>query len=257
MRKLRTLMLITVLVLSTLVMIGSAFAQSVPEFTLKYIDLSYNVPPTYGTDPYTGKTIITQDSYHIDNRSLQFTINNQPFTPYTDLNGNHIDLYYNFRIKGAYGTEWDYYPFAPNGYTTRRYGGFGGFGSNSTESPADLVQSNSEYTTITIQIPGVYRVPAEAKLEVQAQALIGHMEPTDYNMIGMHVYVFTGRYGDWGNTQTLTIGEIQTPSPKPTSTPEPILISDPNFFLYTGLALLITILVVFAVFLLYFKKRKH
>jgi hypothetical protein len=197
---------------------SSILKPSVPEFTLRYIDLSYDVPPTYGTDPYTGKTIITQDGYHVDNRSLQFTIKNQPFAPYTDSNGTHIGLYYNFRIKGAYGTEWDYYPFAPNGWTTRRYGGM--FGGNSTESPADLAQSNSEYTTITIQIPGVYRVPAEAQLEVQAQALIGHMEPTDYMMAG-HVYAFTGESSGWSNTQTLTISESQTPNSSPATTPTP------------------------------------
>jgi hypothetical protein len=189
---------------------------SVPEFTLNYIDLSYDVPPTYGTDQYTGQTIITQDGYHVDNRSLQFTIKNQPFTPYTDPSGNKIDLYYNFRIKGAYGTEWNYYPFAPNGVTTSRYGGI--FWGNSTESPADLAQSNSEYTTITIAIPDLYNVPAVAQLQVQAQALIGYMVPSDYMMAG-HVYVFTGQYGDWSNTQTITIGESQTPTPSPATTP--------------------------------------
>jgi hypothetical protein len=192
---------------------------SVPEFTSWYIDLSYDVPPTYGTDPYTGKTIITQDGYHVDNRSLQFTIKNQPFTPYTDSNGTHIGLYYNFRIKGAYGTEWDYFPFAPSGWSTRRYGGL--FGGNSTESPADLAQSNTEYTIITIQIPGVYRVPAEAKLEVQAQAIIGYMVATDYMMAG-HAYVFTGESSDWSNTQTITIGQIQMYPPSPATTPKPL-----------------------------------
>lgn len=210
------LILILIMAISSLIIVESAFAQSIPkpstpEFSLKYIDLSYDVLPTYGIDQYTGKTIITQDGYHVDNRSLQFTIKNQPFTPYTDPSGNQTGLYYNFRIKGAYGTEWNYYPFAPNGVTTSRYGGI--FGGNNTESPADLAQSNSEYTTITIQIPGLYNVPSEAQLQVQAQALIGYMVPSDYMMAG-HVYVFTGQYGDWSNTQTITIS-----SSAPTATP--------------------------------------
>jgi hypothetical protein len=191
---------------------------SVPEFTAKYIDLSYDVPPTYGVDQYTGKTVVKEGGYHVDNRSIQFTIKNQPFTPYMDPSGNQTGLYYNFRIKGAYGTEWDYFPFAPSGWSTRRYGGL--FGGNSTESPADLAQSNTEYTIITIQIPGVYRVPAEAKLEVQAQAIIGYMVATDYMMAG-HAYFFTGESSDWSNTQTLTIGESQTPTPSPATTPTP------------------------------------
>jgi hypothetical protein len=247
---------------------SSILKPSVPEFTLRYIDLSYDVPPTYGTDPYTGKTIITQDGYHVDNRSLQFTIKNQPFAPYTDSNGTHIGLYYNFRIKGAYGTEWDYYPFAPNGWTTRRYGGM--FGGNSTESPADLAQSNSEYTTITIQIPGVYRVPAEAQLEVQAQALIGHMEPTDYMMAG-HVYVFTGESSDWSNTQSITISESQTqtpsPSPSPTATSSPAQTSTPTpseepqqtlqFEAIVGVAIVALVLGAAFGLLIYFRKRKR
>ncbi len=41
-------------------MVESAFAQliptpSIPEFTLKYIDYSYDVPPTYKIDEYTGE----------------------------------------------------------------------------------------------------------------------------------------------------------------------------------------------------------
>ncbi len=208
------LLLIVILVASGLIMLHAAYSQtttapSVPEFTVKYVDLSYDVPPTYGVDQYTGKTVVVDDGYHVDNRSLQFTLQNQPFTPYTDASGNQTNLYYNFRIKGDYGTEWDYYPFAPNGVTTSRYGGI--FGGNSTESPADLAQSNSEYTVITFQIPGVYRVPADATLDVQAQAIVGYMVPSDYMMAG-HVYVFTGQYSDWSNTQivTLTGGESTT-----------------------------------------------
>ncbi len=206
-------LLILILAAPNLTILQAAYGQTsepaVPEFTVKYVNLSYYVPPTYGVDQYTGNTIVTQDGYNIDNRSLQFTIKNQPFTPYTDSNGNQANLYYNFRIKGAYGTDWDYTPFALNGVTTSRYGGM--FGGNSTESPADLGQSHSGYTTITIQIPGVYRVPAGAKLEVQAQAIVGSMEPSDYMMAG-HVYVFAGQYSEWSNTQTVIVtdGESTT-----------------------------------------------
>ena len=242
------LILILIVVISSLslLLVKPANAQSnpapsVPEFALKYVDLSYDVAPTYGVDQYTGKTIIIDDGFHVDNRSLQFTIKNQPFTPYTDPSGNQTGLYNNFRIKGAYGTDCDYYPFAPDGVTTSRYGGING--GNNTESPADLIQSNTQYTTIKIEIPGVYRVPSNAQLDVQAQALIGYMVPSDYMMAG-HVYVFTGQYGDWSNTQTITIGETSTSTPTvsnstPTSThavPEfPILILIITFLLTSTL----------------------
>ena len=58
--------------------------------------------------------------------------------------------------------------------------------------------------------------------------------------------------GNGGSSETLffTVEE-------PILTSEPPLSVDPNFSLYTGLALLIIILTLFAVFLFYFKKRKH
>jgi hypothetical protein len=262
-----SLLAIVLLAVSSLIMAKTACAQtvpepslpaqtipkpSVPEFSLKYIDLSYDVAPTHGTDQYSGKTVITQDGYHVDNRSLQFTIKNQPFTPYTDTSGNKIGLYYNFRIKGAYGTAWDYYPFAPNGVTTSRYGGI--FWGNSTESPADLAQSNSEYTTIAIEIPGVYRVPAEAQLDVQAQAIIGYMVPSDYMMAG-HVYVFTGQYGDWSDTQTIsipdgkvTVSTSSNPSMTLTSSPSPtpIVPEFPSLAVLTFLSVSLVVAVAFA-----------
>jgi hypothetical protein len=215
-----TIMLITILAATSIVMAGHASGTtkpSTPEFTSKYIDLSYDVPPTYGIDPYTGKTVTTQDSYHIDNRSIQFTIKNQPFTTYMDPSGNQTGLYYNFRIKGAYGTEWDYYPFAPNGISTNRYGG--PFDPISPISPASkIAQSNTEYTTITIKIPGVYRVPTKAQLEVQVQAIAGYMVYQD------RLYVFIGESSDWSPTQTLTIGKntsaTASPSASPTTAPQ-------------------------------------
>jgi hypothetical protein len=211
---------------SSFIILHSASAQStlnpsVPEFTVKYVDLSYNTQAVYGIDQYTGKTVVKEESYHVDNRSLQFTIKNQPFTTYTDPSGNQTGLYYNFRIKGAYGTEWEYYPFAPNGWTTRRYGGI--LGGTNPESPADLAQSSAGDTIITFQIPGVYRVPQTgAQIEVQAQALIGYMVPSDYMMAG-HVYIFTGQYGDWSSSQTVTVGEsLASPTlQNPTIPPNP------------------------------------
>lgn len=44
---------------------------------------------------------------------------------------------------------------------------------------------------------------------------------------------------------------------EPTLTPEPSTSVDPNFSLYTGLALLIFVVAVFAVFLFYMRKNKH
>ena len=53
MNRCATLLLVAVLILSSLIIVGSAFAQSipkpsVPEFTVKYIDSSYYVPQFMG-----------------------------------------------------------------------------------------------------------------------------------------------------------------------------------------------------------------
>lgn len=50
---------------------------SVPEFTLKYVDNSYDVPSstTTTTDPYTGEqTITTEPGYHVANETIEVTI---------------------------------------------------------------------------------------------------------------------------------------------------------------------------------------
>lgn len=109
MKRTLTIALIIILVASssTLLLPVSAMNQpSVPEFTLKYVDYSYDTPVTYGTDPYTGQTIVTNPSNHVDNRTVQIVIKNQPFTPYTDGNGIAINLFYNVRYKGSFGEDW-------------------------------------------------------------------------------------------------------------------------------------------------------
>jgi hypothetical protein len=72
MSKLATLLFFTVLTVSSLVMVETAFAQSipkpsVPEFTLVLVDSSYDVPTTYSIDPYTGDNV-THNGYHVEDK---------------------------------------------------------------------------------------------------------------------------------------------------------------------------------------------
>ena len=66
----------------------------VPEFTLKYVDTSYDVPQTSSIDPYTRNETI-KAGYHV-NKSLELTIKNQPA----------YDLFYNVRYKGHFEDNW-------------------------------------------------------------------------------------------------------------------------------------------------------
>ena len=111
MSKSATLLLITVLAVYSLVIVGFAFAEStpkpaIPEFTLKLVAHPYDVPSTYEIDPYTGEKIITSYGYHEENKSIEVTIKNQPFTSTLDASGNYTSLYYNVRYKGNYADEW-------------------------------------------------------------------------------------------------------------------------------------------------------
>ena len=89
--------------------VSCARTPSVPEFTVKLVAYPYDVPTTNTTiiNPYTGnETVITTPGYHVENRSIEVWIKNQPFTPYTDSEGNEINLYYNVRAKGHFEDDW-------------------------------------------------------------------------------------------------------------------------------------------------------
>jgi len=93
--------LILVLVASSIIMIQNASAQSipkpsVPEFSVTIADHSYNIPEKTDsyTNPYTNKTSITTTPGHrVTNKSIEVSIKNQAFTPFTDENGNTIRLF--------------------------------------------------------------------------------------------------------------------------------------------------------------------
>jgi hypothetical protein len=226
MGKRAALLFIAVLVVSSLIMVEYAFAQSipkpsVPEFTVKYVDHSYDVPPTYEIDQYTGENVTVKEGYHVDNRSIEFTFKNQPFAPYTDSRGNNIQLYYNFRFKGNYGEAWTYYPEDSNGMSVIHYGG-GILVDDTKMYPPIYSASNSDYTVVSLRLGllgppvGSQAIPDGVEVDFQAQALIGYFNRNDYGY-----YIFTGESSVWSSTQTLTIGESQMPTPSPATTPAP------------------------------------
>ena len=232
---------------------------SVPEFTMKYVDNSYDVPPTYGIDQYTGENVTVKEGYHVDNRMIKFTIKNQPFISYNDTSGNLIALYYNFRFKGHYGYEWSYYPFKPDGQSTIPYGMF--TVGLSPKFPA----SNSDYTVVSINVSildGLRDVPTGTQAEFQAQALIGHIDYIASGLLAGSYYNFTGERSDWSNTQTITIGESQTPTPSPAATPTPTPNQEPQQTEQTEITTIVGVVIVAVVLgaasglLIYLIKRK-
>jgi hypothetical protein len=59
--------------------VAAQTSNPVPEFTLRYVDNSYNVPPTTTStiDPYTGEvTTTTIPAYHVKNKTVEVMIKN-------------------------------------------------------------------------------------------------------------------------------------------------------------------------------------
>lgn len=208
--------LILILAASSLLWIKSASTQSipkpsVPEVTIKIVDHSYDTPgadPTYTTDPYTGSLKLLSPGYpsnHVEIKSVDFTIKNQPFTPYNDSAGHSIGLYYNFRFKGHYGTEWSYDPFNPDGESSHSYGGW----DMTTLIP--YTPSNSEYTTVSMNL-GESGIPSYGEADFQVQAQIGYIQAEGNGLMARVYgigYNFTGQSSDWSSIQTLDLSDGQ------------------------------------------------
>lgn len=197
---------------------------SVPQFTVQYVVYTYYIAPTYTINPYTGQNVTASSGAQMQNQTIQFTVINQPFTPYTNSNGSYIGLYYNFRCKGHFGTQWTYFPFAQTQkgtwQSTWRYDELGNM---TPEYPA----TSSQYTTVAIGLPflNLQNNAQGGQVDFQVQALIGDIEPINSGVIsGEGIYSFTGQSSDWSNNQTITIdynsnSTISTQStPSPTST---------------------------------------
>ncbi len=65
-------------------------------------------------------------------------------------------------------------------------------------------QTANTYSEITI--PGAWRVPKGATLDVQVQVISGQIQPDD------KWYYFAGEFGDWSNTQTVVVSDPPTPN---------------------------------------------
>jgi hypothetical protein len=226
---------------------------SVPEFTLTFVDHSYDVPPTYSFDPYTGKNVMTQAGYHVQNKSIEVTIRNQSFLSYLNENGSTVGLFYNIRSKGHF-EDWMYEPSSEN----------------------YIYRSDSVYTVVAYCLGGnngsdVYsrwltEISAGGQVDFQVEALIGYYTRIYGTPVPpfMESYndVFTGESSGWSNTQTITIPDSSTPSPSPAPSIEPTQSPEPQqtepFSTLPIVAASIMIVAVVAVsVLVYFKKRKR
>jgi hypothetical protein len=195
--KRKALALTVILALLVSVLAGIVQAESsipkpsVPDFTVKFADYSYDVPANTSIDPYTGKTV-NNPAQHIENKTLQVSIKNQTIqsTEY---------LYYQIRMKGHFSPEW---------------------------SNISYIQANphSEYTVLTYALgennasgnfdSRLDEISSGDTVDFQVQAQVWHYVLSDNpnSQFGGGWLFRMSDYSDWSNTQTITI---------PTSTSSP------------------------------------
>jgi len=164
---------------------------SVPNFTVKLVNNSYFVQPIYGTDPYTGQSVVTSAGHYVENESIEVIIQNQPFVPYSTDNGINwtINLYFVVQTKGHFSDDWT--------------------GQAFPDSASQIEDYTSQYTTV---LEYSNSIPSAGEIDFQVQAFIGYYyrqyNPELPNLCQefMPNYVFNGTASGWSNTQTITIG---------------------------------------------------
>lgn len=198
-KKSQLLIVVTLTLLATLITYPVRAQNStpaVPQFSLQYIDGSYYVPPTYTTNQYTGVTTMATAGYTVTNQTIDVTIQNQPFTPYSLANGTTIQLLYNVRCKGHYAQ-----------FTSDTDLGSYGIG--------DVQASTSATTVVSFNIND-WGVPSGGQVDFQVQAFIGYNYFNEGECFTQNVVV--DGESSWSNTQTITIGS-ESSSTTNSSTP--------------------------------------
>jgi len=180
---------------------------SIPEFTVKYVDRSYYVPPVYGIDQYSGKSVQTSGGFTVTNKTLEITILSQSFTPYVFNDGTPHSVYLRWDIafKGHFGEDWRISNQSPNWNESSKVIVFGlgdqYSGGLITNIPAGSGDQIDFKVRARIGYDTFFRPPSISDL---------------YNEGGLE---FHGETSEWSNTQTITIpGTSTSASPTPIST---------------------------------------
>ncbi len=245
-----SLLLVIVLAVSSLIMIESAYAQSipkpsVPEFNVTLIDSSYDIPPSSTVNPFNGQ-VINEAGRHVESRTIQLSVKNQPFTPFTikeQIGDRTVYLHYEIHWKGHFEKDWHqkYYPYDEYAMLT-----------------VEDAQLKTEYSVFSYK--GDYSsagwngfgptLPPDSQIDFQVKAFIGYIS---YNSESSPSgWTFIGETSDWSDTQTITIGETSSASPTPNPTPTPTV---PEFSLL-AIITLFTAVTLTSLFMLTLRKHQ-
>ena len=180
MSKLATLILIIVVTVSSLFMVGSAFAQSIPKPSVPEFSVAL-----------------------AENKTIEVTIKNQPFTPYEiqDLDGHNwaVNFFYNIRIKGPFTEDW-----------IELYNPSDGYVRQDSESEYTVRAYTLGENTDTVLGTKMIRLPDEGIIDFQVEAMIGYVDREIIIPVPGTGWIFIGETSGWSTTQTLVIGENQS-----------------------------------------------
>ena len=231
---------------------------SIPQVTVNLTDTSYDIPPTATINPYTGETI-TKEGSHVESRTIEIRIRNEPFTPLEVQAGTAnwtVNYLYQIRWKGHFEDQW-HTMFLTDDLLGRDSG---------SETVFALWGTYSASEGLTIQRQGMYAaflstIPPKSQIDFQVKAMIGYVHRVLEG--GMAPWIFTGEESEWSNIQTVTIpasSSSVTPAPSSTeSLPNMGPTSPPNLNsdLITNLALVaVAILGISVISLLLFRKHR-
>ena len=174
---------------------------SVPEFTVCFVDNSYDVPTTYSIDPFTGANI-THLGHRVENKTIEVVIKNQPFTS-AEIDGNPTRLFYVVRWKGHFA-DWTGYDKpglsvvgfnADFDYYLENYG---------------VEASTSDYTIVSYSLESFGYVPDDGQIDFQVKTQVGYTygyygDHSPLLPIGINLKIV--EESEWSNIQTFSFAE--------------------------------------------------
>lgn len=188
------LILIIIMAVSSLMMVESTCAQTIPKPSIPQFSLNYF------------------------SNSVQVTVVNQPFTPNSvndSISGNNfsLGLFYDIRWKEHSASEWtNYYP---NSYLFEATNSISG---NNSLTPVTVITYGLN-GTIGVHLQGI----SAGSVDFQVEALIGYyFAGFNFQVDEEYHFPFYGEDSGYSETQTIVIPASSfLPTPSPTSSQSP------------------------------------
>jgi hypothetical protein len=189
--------------MTAMLLTSATTAPSVPDFTVKQVDRSYETPITYTKNQYTGETI-THPSYHVENLTIDIIIQNQPFIP-AIINGNTTKLFYNIEAKFS-NQKWSIndYPSEANKYVV------------------EASSSGSTVVTYVLSDTGGWYVSKGNQIDIRVQAVTGYKYQV-WSLGGGIIPIGTefalDKASSWSSAKTIAVGSGEIITNPNSSTP--------------------------------------